>query len=129
MNRRGSAIAEAAVVLPVIIMAVLACLLVSVFFCQMTVARCEMHDALRDKAGSLSGRTARMDFTPAWEGTPRIDRRGILTTVTGKETHSMKNNPLLRGRYAEDLYAQCHAADGVDYVRFRTLAKRITEER
>ncbi len=112
MNRRGSAIVEAAVVMPVVILAVIACVLIGLYFSQGAVETSRMHMALREEADQMAAQG-----------------KGLFQTVTKKETITMNEYDMIRGKYSEELESAWHVADGVSYVRYCTLTRKLTERR
>ena len=128
-SRSGSTMVEAAVVLPLLILSVLTCLLISMFFYDTTVKQCQLHQALRDQAGELTGLTHTLQTAPQGDPVLETGRRGLFQTVTGKEETVMIDHLLLRTRVSDSTEAIWHASDGVSYVRYHTLARKIKETR
>ena len=120
---------EAAVVLPLLVLSVLTCLLISMFFYDTTVKQCQMHLALREQAGELTGLTHTLQTAPRDAPVLETGRRGLFQTVTGKEETVMIDRLLLRTRVSDSTEAMWHASDGVSYVRYHTLARKIKETR
>lgn len=116
-------------VLPLLILSVITCLLVSMFFYDTTIRQCQLHLALRQAAGDLTGHTIYPEESP-WDGDAlQLSRAGIFQTVSGKEHTDMIHQGILRSRVSRDLESLWHASDGVTYVRYYTLAKDIADQR
>ena len=118
-------------VLPLLILSVLTCLLVCMFFYDTTVRQCQLHQALRCEADDLTGRTLNL-HRPDYDAESyaiSASRHGVFQTVSGKEHTDMIHQGILRTRASENLESLWHAADGVSYVRYCTIAKKIKDER
>lgn len=120
---------EASLVLPLLILSVITCLLICMFFYESTAARCGMHLALRCEAGELTGRTVYPDGAAAEEPRVQIEtRRGVTAAiVSGKEDVSMLHQGLIGGRISTEIESIWHASDGVSYVRHCVIARQMTE--
>ena len=126
VSRRGSYIAEAAVVLPFVILAVITVVLIIMFFYASSLSQCRMHMALRCEAGLMTEKcTSYADDGTAlspdklWDG--RIISSGLSTAkrVTGSTDVSMVSRGLLshvgRRHMTEDL----RVVDPVGLLRIR----------
>lgn len=128
-DRRGSTMVEAAVVLPLLILSLLTCLLICMFFYDTTVKQCQMHQALRAEAGELTGLTHTLQPAAASDAVLSTGRQGLFQIVSGKETTTMIDQLLLKSRVSESTEAIWHATDGVSYVRYHMLARKINDYR
>ncbi|MBQ9016064.1 MAG: hypothetical protein IJ109_08075 [Firmicutes bacterium] len=128
-SRRGAAMIEAAVVLPLLILSVLTCLLISMFFYDTTQKQCRMHQTLRAQAGELTGRIHTLDPAPADEISLSTGMQGLFQTVTGKEETAMIDSIMLKTRVSESTEALWHASDGVSFIRYHTLSRKMKDAR
>ena len=118
---------EAAVVFPLIILTLITCMLICMFFYSRTVEQSRLHILLRQEAGEISGHTEYMD-PPAKTGIDLERRRkGLFYVVSGKEHIAMKSKGMLRGRTDRSIEGLWTAADGVSYVRHCTLVKDLVD--
>lgn len=129
-DRRGTVMVEAAVVFPLVILTVVTCILICLFFYTETIEQSKMHMVLRNEAGALTERSQRLKPDPArsWAGSTERERRGIFHRVRGKEQVIMKSKGILARRIDANLESLWTASDGVLYVRYCTLTKRLGEE-
>lgn len=122
---------EATMVLPLLILSVITCLLVCMFFYDTTLRQCQLHQALRCEADDLTGRTVNL-HRPEYDAKDyaiSASRRGVFQTVSGKEHTDMIHKGILRSRASEDLESLWHAADGVTYVRYCTIVKKASDKK
>lgn len=118
---------EASLVLPLVILSVITCLLVSMFFYETTMRQCQLHMGLRWEAGQITGHTVYQESPEIQNDGFVVSRSGIFRTVSGKEHIDMRHQGLIRSRVSADTESLWHASDGVTYVRHRALAKKLTE--
>ena len=128
-SRRGTAMIEASLVLPLIVLSVLTCILIVMFFYDTTISQCHLHKALRCEAGSVTGHTSYLDPPVMDDRQLTVSRQGVFQTVSGKEHTAMMRKELLYQKVSAETESLWHAADGVSYVRYCTLAKDIAENR
>ena len=136
MNRRGSYIAEAAVVLPVIIFAVITVVLIVMLFYEQSVNQSRMHMALRCEAGQITGKTVTyneelqpLDAATVWDGNIASERKGLFRQVAGDKEIQMIAKGILSERFALRLSDTAHAADGVNYIRLKgAIGKEAAED-
>ena len=120
---------EASMVLPLLILSVLTCVLISMFFYDTTVQQCLLHRDLRCTAGELTGHTR---YTSRPEGEDRdltASRDGVFQVVSGKEHTGMLHKGLLQERVSRDLESLWHASDGVTYVRYCATIKKLNQDK
>lgn len=119
-------------VLPLLIISILTCLFVIMFFYETTLQQCQLHQAMRCAADDLTGHTRNLSSygygqseQERQEGTYTLTtyRSGVFETVSGKEHIDMKHQGILRSRVSADLESLWHASDGVDYVRYCAIVK------
>lgn len=93
-NRRGSAIAEAAIVLPVTIMVTVTVLLIIVFFSNLSMEQSRMHMAIREIAGTGEGHTVTVSSQPAFSGRISTDDEYVRgeSRLTLPDLFSMLNS-------------------------------------
>ena len=133
-SRRGSAIVEATMVLPLLILSVITCLLICMFFYDSTISQCQLHQQLRCEADAVTGQTILPKQTnppdrDAANSSITTSRHGIFMTVSGKEHTAMIHQGILHSRVSADVESLWHASDGVSYVRYCTLARDLTQDR
>ena len=129
MDRRGGTTAEAAVVFPLVILTVITCILVCIFCYQQTAEQCRMHLAMRAQAGAVTERTVCLQTDDSWSGQLTVGRSGIFRTVKGKEQIMMRDQGLISGRVSGELESLWHVSDGVSFIRYCTLTKKLTDTR
>lgn len=131
MNKKGSYIMEAAVVLPIIILTTITSILIIMFFFSQMTERCRLHMALREEAGIMSGQTVyRYDSDEAAETDAEVySTNGILNkTVYGKKYLIMEHKGLLEKKGTFALEGSCYSIDSTDYVRYSRFVKGITDD-
>ncbi len=117
MNRRGSYIAEAAVVLPIIVLVTITVVLIVLFFYEESVMQSRMHMALRAEAGAVSGRTL---CSEVGDSQASITVSGVLPKkVSGSQHLHMRNAGILTRRGIFRIDGRVYVADGVFFVRWR----------
>ena len=126
MNRRGSYIAEAAVVLPFVILAVITVVLIIMFFYTSSLSQCRMHMALRCEAGLITEKcTSYADDGTAlstdelWDG--RITSSGLPAAkrVAAAGDVSMVSRGLLSNIGRRQITGDLLAIDPVGTLRIR----------
>ena len=133
-GRRGSYIAEAAVVLPFVILAVITTVLIIMFFYASSVSECRMHMALRCEAGLLTEKlTTYSDegtiLAPEdlWDGT--ITSSGLAAKrVSGSDEVSMVSRGLLSHIGKRQITGELRAVDPVSLLRIRQAVHPNTGE-
>ena len=123
-SRRGSYIAEAAVVLPIIILTVITVILIIMFFYDESVNQSQTHIALRCEAGQITEKTSSYineegitDSGTIWDGNISVDRKGIFSRVSGSKRISLIARGVLRVRETNELSDSAHVIDAVKFVR------------
>lgn len=119
MNRRGSYMAEAAIVLPIIVLATITVVLIVLFFYEESVMQSRLHMILRAEAGAVSGKTL---CSTACDEDPRatISVSGVLTKkVSGNQYLHMRNAGILRKKGSFKIDGEVYVADGVAFLRWR----------
>lgn len=128
-RRRGSTMVEAAVVFPLVIISVITCILICIFFYSQTIEQSILHIAMRQMAGEVSGRTEYGDTAHDHDEKLSKERAGLFYRIRGKEHVKMKKKGLISGRTEQSIESLWTASDGVTYVRYCTLASNVTEDR
>lgn len=131
MNKKGSYIMEAAVVLPVLILAVITSILIIMFFFSQMTEKCRLHMALRNEAGMMSGQTVYMgESRDAADTDAEIyTSKGITGgTVYGKKYLIMEHQGILEKKGTFVVEGSCHSVDGTDYVRYSRFVKGSADE-
>lgn len=124
-SRRGSTMIEATMVLPLLILSVITCVLICMFFYDTTITQCKLHQALRCEAGRVTGQTTNLNPPHYDAGKLSLTESplDIIRTVTGKEHTDMIHQGILRNRVSANMESTWYAADGVKYVRYRVIKK------
>ena len=126
MSRRGSYIAEAAVVLPFVILTVITVVLIIMFFYDSSVSQSRMHMALRCEAGLVTEKcTAYAEdgtvFSPEdiWDG--RVTSSGVSAAkrVTGSAEVYMVSHGLLSRIGRREITGDLRALDPAGIKRLR----------
>lgn len=107
--------AEAAVVLPIVILAVITLVLIIMFFYQQSVQQSRMHMALRAEAGSITGKMA--CETTRWDGQIDKTREGIYPVVRGSLELSMGSRGLLKAPGRTEITGTWRITNGPKHVR------------
>lgn len=114
-SRSGSYIAEAALVLPVIILAVITVILVLMFFYEQSFDQSMMHIYLRSEAGAV---TERLTCSSSdWNGTCTTEKKGVFKNIEGQNMLTMLHRGLLNRNGHAYNNGSWHAADGVAFRR------------
>lgn len=113
---------------PLLILSILTCVLISMFFYETTIKQCQLHEALRCEAGEVTELTRTMrppDYNRDDLTVSRGDvlRDGAFCTVSGTSHTEMIRRLLLYQRGSEDTESLWHACDGVSYIRYFMLIK------
>lgn len=125
-SKRGSYIAEAAVVLPMVILVTVTAVLIIMFFYLQMTEQCRLHLALRSEAGLLTGRTIYVARTELAEGTDAeiyTDRKPMGGLVYGKKYLVMAHKGLLERKGTFIVEDSWHAVDGTAYVRYCNMVR------
>lgn len=127
-SRRGSYIAEAAAVLPFVILSVITTVLIIMFFYTSSVSESRMHAALRCEAGLITGKSSVVSeegcvLSPEdlWDGS--ISSSGAVTSkrVVGSKSVSMVSGGLLSRLGRRELTCELRAVDPVRSLRLRQI--------
>lgn len=121
-SKKGTYIAEAAVVLPMIILVVITVVLIIMFFYTQVKERCEMHINLRSTAGALIEKTIYID-AGKWDGYVEVEKTPLGGKVKGEKTLNMNNRGILTMKESKEITGYSYATDGVKYVRYCSLVK------
>ena len=136
-SRKGSYIVEAAIVLPMVILAVITIVLIIMFFYSQVTERSAMHIALRHGAGEAAGKTV---YTGDEAGSGRsggksdesdvyVDRGIVESEAYGKRYLMLENRGLLEKRSPFIIEGKCVAVDGAAYIRYRNVIKVTGDEK
>ena len=126
-SRRGSYIAEAAVVLPFVILAVITTVMIIMFFYESSVSESRMHMALRCEAGLVTEKlTAYSDGTALspeeiWDGNIATSGVAGAKRVSGSAEVSMVSRGLLSGIGRRQLSSDMRALDPAGLLRVRQI--------
>ena len=128
INKRGSYIIEAAVVLPVILMVVITAVLIIMFFyCQMT-EQCNLHMGLRQQAGMMSGNTLYLmndEDVDLSEVDTHTDKKLFGGSIYGRKNLIMSKKGVLYKKGVFVVEGSCYEIDGPAYVRYSSAIKGL----
>ena len=133
-GRRGSYIAEAAVVLPFVILSVLTVVMIVMFFYESSLAESRMHMALRCEAGLITEKCTSYSedgiiLSPdtVWNG--NITTSGVTPAkrVIGTGEVRMVSHGLLSGLGRREITGDLRAADPVKLLRIRQTVRPSEE--
>ena len=110
LDKKGSYVIEAAVVLPVIMLSVITAILIIMFFYTQMTEQCRLHEALRAEARTMT------------------DKNVIGGEVTGKKYLVMEHSGILRRKGTFVLESHCYAIDGPSYVRASSIVRGEKDE-
>lgn len=127
-EKKGSTTVEAAIVFPLVILTMITCMLICMFFYSQTIEQSRLHIILRQNAGEISGHTEYAESISEEKVTLSIERKGLFRVVTGKEKMTMDRYGLLEDRTNQTIRSLWTASDGVSYVRYCTLARNVAED-
>ena len=134
-SRSGSYIAEAAVVLPFVILAVITTVLIIMFFYESSVSECRMHMALRCEAGLISEKcTSYSDEGTAlspeniWDGSITSSGVSPAKRVSGTADVAMVSRGLLHRLGRRHLTNDLRVLDPVSLLRIRQIASPAGDE-
>lgn len=129
-GKKGSYILEAAIVLPVIMLAVITAILIIMFFYTQMTEQCRLHKALRAEAGRITGKTTYMDDGDKYltEAQIDIDRNVLESKVYGKKYLVMEHKGLLNKKGTFTVEGSCYAADGPAYIRYSSTIRGEKDE-
>lgn len=127
-NRKGSTFVEAAVVFPLVIMTLITCILICMFFYTQTMEQSRLHMAMRQTAGQAIGHRTSHEIIDIPGASIETKRYGLFYRVYGKERITMNRKGLLSTRADQMIESIWTASDGVKYVRFCTLAGKVMED-
>lgn len=137
-SRKGSYIVEAAIVLPMVILAVITLVLIIMFFYSQVTERSAMHIALRHGAGEAAGKTVytgveedggKGDLTDESDTDVYVDRGIVESEAYGKRYLMLENRGLLEKRSPFIIEGKCVAVDGAAYIRYRNVIKVTGDEK
>ena len=129
MSRRGSYIAEAAVVLPFVMLAIITTVLIIMYFYESSVSESRMHMALRCEAGLITEKsTAYAENTALspeelWDGSLTTSGAATAKRVSGSKNISMASAGLLSGPGRRQISGQLRAVDPVRALRLRQIVR------
>lgn len=128
--RRGSYIAEAAVVLPFVILAILTTVLILLYFYDSSVSESRMHMALRCEAGLASGKSAAysdddslLSSEDLWDGSIASSGSFPAARIRGSKTISMVSAGLLARLGRRTLSGELRVTDPARALRLRQMVR------
>ena len=128
ISRKGSYIIEAALVMPIMILAVITSVMIIIFFYREMSEQSLMHTALMNEAAvSVQGSYFILE-EESWDGS--IDLKRSLTggSIYGKKYIVMDNKGILTKKGTFTLEDKYVFIDGTDYVRYCDLLKDGDDE-
>lgn len=125
LNKKGSYIIEAAIVLPTIMITVITSVLIIMFFYTQMTEQCRLHEVLRAEAGRATDKTIYLSggSQDIEDVAIHIDKKAIGGDVTGKKYLVMEHKGILDKRGTFTLEGRCHAIDGPSYVRTSSIIR------
>ena len=121
MNKKGSAIVEAALVFPVMILCIVAVLWILIYFFDQLEAKVDTHIMLRKEAGELCGNYYYVNNDE--EGVYYRNAKGIYAYATA----SLDNKGVLKGR-SKTVKAEKYLIDEVRTVRLVDIVESGPED-
>lgn len=129
-SRRGSYIAEAAVVLPFVILSVITCVLIVMFFYDSSVSESRMHMAMRCEAGMTTEKLTcfaedgtALSSDDIWDGSISSSGHIPSKVIRGSGNVSMVSDGLLRRLGKRSISAELRACDPVKLLRLRQIVQ------
>lgn len=116
MNKKGAAMVEAAVVFPLVILAVISVICILIFLYNGVEMQCKMHMALRAEAGEV---TETVNYIQQPDFVAPITRKGQHKLETKSQLKMGKRGLLFGG--AKLFQETCYLSNGTDQVRKRDL--------
>ena len=130
INKQGSYIIEAAVVLPVIIMVVITAVLIIMFFYNQMTDQCNLHMGLRQQAGMMSGNTLYLmddENADLHEVDTHIEEKLFGGSIYGRKNLIMGKKGVLYKKGVFVVEGSCYEIDGPSYVRYSSEIKGLKE--
>lgn len=122
---------EAALVLPVIIVTVITCILIVMFFYSQISERCKLHVELRKQAGLLTEKTEYIcgtDESVQENMEIYVAKEGFAKKVYGKEYIIMQRKGILERKGAFAVEGSSCAVNAPQFVRYCNFVKEIKNE-
>ncbi len=125
LNKKGSYIIEAAIVLPVIMLTVITSVLIIMFFYTQMTEQCRLHEVLRAEAGRVTDKTIYLsgEMQDIEDTSIHIDKKAIGGEVTGKKYLVMEHKGIINKRGTFTLEGHSYAVDGTSYVRASSIIR------
>ena len=117
---------EAAVVLPVLMMAVITAVLIIMFFYSQMTEQSRMHVALRQEAGKITEQTVYLHES-GYDGELTYRKTLQGGTVQGSKKLLMEHRGILLRNGSFMITGRAYAPDGPDYVRFCNFMKGMQQ--
>lgn len=119
MNTKGSAMVEATLVFPIIILTLMALLSIMMYLFEDTASQTDLHNALRSAAGQKTGTYI------GSQGSSRVsldtDFEGIYRVMRGRTTVTFEGDRLLQRSFQKPMSAYLYLTDERKYVRIIDL--------
>ena len=131
-SKRGSYIAEASIVLPMVVLAVITVMLIVMFFYSQVTEQSRLHIALRSEAGKASGKTLCIHAGTGSEISDAeiyVDEGIAENKAYGKKYLIMKNRGLLNERKTFTVDGSWTYVDGVSYIRYTDIVRSSGNEK
>lgn len=117
MNRKGSAIVEAAMVFPVMFLSIIAVLYMLIYFYNQVENQIELHMMLRSENGAICNN---MYYDNQLDDNLSVYRKG--TVIYSYSTTTMADKGLLKGR-EKQIYAEKYIINEVMVIRMADLTE------
>ncbi len=128
INRKGSYIMEAAIVMPILILAVITSVMIIIFFYREMREQSLMHTALMNEAAVLIQGEYFTADEGSWDGSVDLKKSIDGGTVFGKKYLLMDNKGILAEKGTFTLEDRYVFVDGPDYVRYCSLLDGADDE-
>lgn len=131
VNKKGSYIMEAAIVLPVIIVTVITCVLIVMLFYSQISERCKLHVELRKQAGLITEKTEYVYETGdsvSDNAELHFTKSGFGGTVYGKEYIIMNKRGVLEKKGVLAVEGSSCVVNAPEYVRYCNFVKGMRDE-
>lgn len=130
INKKGSYILEAAIVLPVIMLTVITSVFIIMFFYTQTTEQCSLHKALRAEAGRTTNKTIYLssEFNGSTDAEIHIDKNTAGGEVYGKKYLVMEHKGVLKKRGTFTVEGSWHVVNGPSYIRYSGIIREKRKE-
>jgi hypothetical protein len=126
MNRKGGAMIEAALVLPLVILSIFAIIGILMFLFEEAAAQADLHGGIRFDAGKQTG--TYHGWTRSQKVVAERGFRGVYPVVEGTSSVVFEGAKILPGPVKKPLQAHIYIVDERKYIRYVDFFSRLTDE-